>query len=373
LADMILNDYAEKHSVNIDALTDNEIRDIILGQNLQAPSVQNQRIAEIEGNKTVAIKDGKANEEEEGQQISTKVKTVNVHGEEIITVTSNTNEQEKFESKSSWRKRAILMSMLDLQQSKVFVTSGNFADEDSNAFVMPKNILSTFMACCDSRVQVGGYLYGTSPADNNQVKEIKCIVVVPQLGEHSQVNFPDDPPHSEFLEDLEPLGWIHTIPSGKETDVDACYEIINHARMKNDYDWSAKSTVISIALNSGSVTITSNRVTENGLRWGVKYAKYLGQVDRLIHYSDDYRVNTPLILTEKFKGFTIVPETDIWNHAFMANSWDKEHDYTLKVDQPISFFHERHRPIHFDAFNNLEKNRNDEDYDLEENQANVLS
>ena len=373
LADMILNDYAEKHSVNIDALTDNEIRDIILGQNLQAPSVQNQRIAEIEGNKTVAIKDGKANEEEEGQQISTKVKTVNVHGEEIITVTSNTNEQEKFESKSSWRKRAILMSMLDLQQSKVFVTFGNFADEDSNAFVMPKNILSTFMACCDSRVQVGGYLYGTSPADNNQVKEIKCIVVVPQLGEHSQVNFPDDPPHSEFLEDLEPLGWIHTIPSGKETDVDACYEIINHARMKNDYDWSAKSTVISIALNSGSVTITSNRVTENGLRWGVKYAKYLGQADRLIHYSDDYRVNTPLILTEKFKGFTIVPETDIWNHAFMANSWDKEHDYTLKVDQPISFFHERHRPIHFDAFNNLEKNRNDEDYDLEENQANVLS
>lgn len=375
LADLILSDYSEKYSINLDSLTDNEIRDIILGQNLNAPSVKKQKIAEIEGSKTVSIKDKDGNkvdeDEEEGQQISTRVKTVNVHGEEIITVTTNSSEQEKFESRSSWRKRAILSSMLDLQKSKVFVTSGNFEDEESYAFVLPKNILSTFLSCCDSKVQVGGYLYGKSPPDNDQVKEIKSIVIVPQLGEHHQVNFPESSPTSVYLDGLEPLGWIHTIPSGKEADIDGCYEIINHARMKNDFEWNEKASVISVAISSGSVTITSNRVTQNGLRWGVKYAKYLGQADRLIHYSDDYRVTTPLILTEKFKGFTVVPETDIWNYAFISGSWDKEQEFSLKIDQPLSFFHERHRPIHFDAFINLER-RMDDDGDIEAGQEDVF-
>lgn len=236
---------------------------------------------------------------------------------------------------------------------------------------MPKNILSTFLSCCDSKVQVGGYLYGKSPPDNDQVKEIKSIVIVPQLGEHHQVNFPESSPTSVYLDGLEPLGWIHTIPSGKEADIDGCYEIINHARMKNDFEWNEKASVISVAISSGSVTITSNRVTQNGLRWGVKYAKYLGQADRLIHYSDDYRVTTPLILTEKFKGFTVVPETDIWNYAFISGSWDKEQEFSLKIDQPLSFFHERHRPIHFDAFINLER-RMDDDGDIEAGQEDVF-
>lgn len=371
LADLILNDYSEKFNVNIDTLTDNEIRDIILGQNLNAPSVKNQKIAEIEGNKAVSLKND-GNEEIE-QQISNKVKTVNVHGEDIVTVTTSNLGQEKFESKSSWRKRAILSSLLDLEKSKVFVSSGNFADEESFAFVIPKNILSTFLSCCDSRLQVGGFIYGKSPVDNDQVKEIRCIVIAPQLGEHNQVNLPHVAPSSEYLEGLEPLGWIHSVPSGKETDLDGCYEIINHARMRNEFKWSNKASIISVLLNNGSVTITSNRVTENGLNWGVKYAKYLGQADRLIHYSDDYRVHTPLILTEKFKGYTMVPETDVWNYSFVSNTFDSEEEYKLKIDQPLGFFNELHRPIHFDAFSKLEDhNIQGGDYSVEAEQEDVF-
>ena len=32
--------------------------------------------------------------------------------------------------------------------------------------------------------QIAGYLYGVSPPDNPQVKEIRCVVIVPQWGTH---------------------------------------------------------------------------------------------------------------------------------------------------------------------------------------------
>ena len=33
-------------------------------------------------------------------------------------------------------------------------------------------------------LQIAGYLYGVSPTDNPRVKEIHCIVLVPQWGTH---------------------------------------------------------------------------------------------------------------------------------------------------------------------------------------------
>ena len=37
----------------------------------------------------------------------------------------------------------------------------------------------------DLRTQISAYLYGISPPDNPQVKEIRCMVMVPQVGSHS--------------------------------------------------------------------------------------------------------------------------------------------------------------------------------------------
>lgn len=55
--------------------------------------------------------------------------------------------------------------------------------------------------------QIGGLLYGVSPADNPHVKEIRCMVLVPQTGNHQTVMFPNQLPNHELLNDLEPLGW----------------------------------------------------------------------------------------------------------------------------------------------------------------------
>src|SRR6185312_11096365 len=48
LKDLILADYGKKNNVNVASLTQSEIRDIILGQEIAPPSQQLQQIAEIE-------------------------------------------------------------------------------------------------------------------------------------------------------------------------------------------------------------------------------------------------------------------------------------------------------------------------------------
>ena len=63
-------------SVNVASLTQSEIRDIILGMEISAPSAQRQQIAEIE-----------KQTKEQSQLTATTTKTVNKHGDEIITTT----------------------------------------------------------------------------------------------------------------------------------------------------------------------------------------------------------------------------------------------------------------------------------------------
>ena len=52
-----------------------------------------------------------------------------------------------------------------------------------------------------------------SSAFRLQVKEIRCIVLPPQWGTHQTVHLPSMLPQHEYLNDLEPLGWIHTQPN----------------------------------------------------------------------------------------------------------------------------------------------------------------
>ena len=96
LKDLILADYAKRNSVNTASLTSSEIRDIILGMEIQAPSVQRQQMAEIEKSTEAAA-----------QVTATQTQTTNVHGDAIQVVTTTAYENQTFSSKSDWRIRAI--------------------------------------------------------------------------------------------------------------------------------------------------------------------------------------------------------------------------------------------------------------------------
>ena len=74
LKDMILADYGKKNNVNVASLTQSEIRDIILGMEISAPSQQRQQIQEIE-----------QQAQDQSQLTATQTKTVNKHGDEMVS------------------------------------------------------------------------------------------------------------------------------------------------------------------------------------------------------------------------------------------------------------------------------------------------
>lgn len=99
----------------------------------------------------------------------------------MITVVTSPYEQQKFNSRTDWRVRAIAASNLHLRTNHIYVNTPqdmhNF--ESGFTYVLPKNILKKFIQIADTRCQIMGYLYGISPKDNPRVKEIRAIVVVP--------------------------------------------------------------------------------------------------------------------------------------------------------------------------------------------------
>lgn len=83
-------------------------------------------------------------------------------------------EQQVFSSKSDWRVRAISATHLPLRLQHIYVSNDDVKDDAASfTYVLPKNILRAFITAADLRTQVAAFLYGVSPPDNKQVKEIK--------------------------------------------------------------------------------------------------------------------------------------------------------------------------------------------------------
>lgn len=344
LRDLILNDYAKKHNINIQALTQSEIRDLILGQEIKAPSVKRQEILELENG---------TNEGEQNEQLTAlKSTTQNVHGEDIVTVTTTNYEQQTFSSKHEWRNRAIAANNLHLRTKNIYVSTDDYL-EDGITYIIPQNLLKKFIQISDVRTQVAAYLYGSSPEDNAQVKEIKYIAMVPQLGNLNSVQLPLNLPELEGrLSELELIGLIHS----QVQDIKALTapEVTTLARLKdkNSQKWPENFITIKAALTPGSITLSSYFLNKEGYEWGSQNSDLISQQPN--GYSTSFSVKGQILLSDRLSGSTLVPEDDIWNYTFMGALWDSEIPVKLKVDIPLTFYNDLHRPVHFSNFNDIE-------------------
>lgn len=339
LKDLILADYGKKNNVNVASLTQSEIRDIILGMEIAPPSIQRQQIAEIE-------KQAK----DQSQVTSVTTKTVNVHGDEIIVSTQSPHEQAVFSSKTDWRVRAISSTSLHLRANHIFVNSDDIK-ETGYTYVMPKNILKKFICISDLRTQIGAYMYGISPPDNPQVKEIRCLVLPPQVGSIQNVTFPQNIAESEYLNDLEALGWIHTQPA--ESAQLSAQDITMHSRMLADNaSWDANiCIIITSSYTPGSCSLTAYKLTSQGYNWG-RNNKDTGP--NPAGYSPSHYEKVQMLLSDVFFGFFMVPDRNIWNYNFMGVKHSINMKYNLMLDTPKEFYHAIHRPSHFLQFTQID-------------------
>ncbi|GJY32194.1 pre-mRNA-processing-splicing factor 8A [Tanacetum coccineum] len=340
LRDLILSDYAKKNNVNTSALTQSEIRDIILGAEITPPSQQRQQIAEIE-------KQAK----EASQLTAVTTRTTNVHGDELIVTTTSPYEQAAFSSKTDWRVRATSVANLYLRVNSIYVNSEDIK-ETGYTYIMPKNILKKFICIADLRTQISGYLYGASPPDNPQVKEIRCIVMPPQWGTHQQVHLPSALPEHGFLNDLEPLGWMHTQPN--ELTQLSPQDLTFHSRMlEYNKQWDGeKSIILTCSFTPGSCSLTAYKLTPTGYEWG-RANKDNGSNPH--GYLPTHYEKVPILLSDRLHGFYMVPDNGPWNYNFMGVKHTEGMRYGVKLGIPREYYHEDHRPTHFLEFSNLEE------------------
>lgn len=340
LRDLILSDYAKKNNVNTSALTQSEIRDIILGAEITPPSQQRQQIAEIE-------KQAK----EASQLTAVTTRTTNVHGDELIVTTTSPYEQAAFGSKTDWRVRAISATNLYLRVNHIYVNSEDIK-ETGYTYIMPKNILKKFICIADLRTQIAGYLYGVSPPDNPQVKEIRCIVMPPQWGTHQQVHLPSALPEHDFLNDLEPLGWMHTQPN--ELPQLSPQDLTSHAKvLENNKQWDGeKCIILTCSFTPGSCSLTAYKLTPSGYEWG-RVNKDTGSNPH--GYLPTHYEKVQMLLSDRFYGFYMVPDNGPWNYNFMGVRHASGMKYGVKLGTPREYYHEDHRPTHFLEFSNMEE------------------
>ncbi|TYH16625.1 hypothetical protein ES288_A05G130800v1 [Gossypium darwinii] len=286
------------------------LRDIILSD--YAKKNNRQQIAEIE-------KQAK----EASQLTAVTTRTTNVHGDELIVTTTSPYEQAAFGSKTDWRVRAISATNLYLRVNHIYVNSEDIK-ETGYTYIMPKNILKKFICIADLRTQIAGYLYGISPPDNPQVKEIRCIAMPPQWGTHQQVHLPSALPEHDFLNDLEPLGWLHTQPN----------ELPQHS------------------FTPGSCSLTAYKLTPSGYEWG-RINKDTGSNPH--GYLPTHYEKVQMLLSDRFLGFYMIPDNGPWNYNFMGVKHTVSMKYGVKLGTPREYYNEDHRPTHFLEFSNLEE------------------
>ncbi|OCF43147.1 pre-mRNA-processing-splicing factor 8 [Kwoniella heveanensis CBS 569] len=342
LKDLILADFGKRNSVNVASLTASEIRDVILGMEISAPSVQRQQMAEIE--KTT---------EAQSQVTALQTKTTNIHGDEIVVTTTTQYEQQTFASKSDWRVRAISATNLPLRVNHIFVGNDDVRDDaGSFTYVIPKNVLRTFIVNADLRTQVVAYLYGTSPPDNRQVKEIKAVAWVPQRGSNNGVELPVAlPKHDFLLKDLEPLGWIKT--QAQELNHLSPADVTTQAKiMATHSEWGPQSICVTCAFTPGSVSLNAWELTAAGFEWGRKNTDITGAN---AGFNPSMANRVQLLLSDRILGMTLVPEGGVWNYGVgLTQSWSEKLPYTMTLDKPEAFWAPCHRPNAFLNFASME-------------------
>ncbi|SCZ95974.1 BZ3500_MvSof-1268-A1-R1_Chr8-1g09920 [Microbotryum saponariae] len=349
LRDLILSDYAKRNSVNTASLTSSEIRDIILGMEISAPSIQRQQMAEIEKSAEAAA-----------QVTAIQTRTTNIQGDEIQTVTTTAYEQQVFSSKTDWRVRAISSTNIPLRLQHVYVTNDDVKD-DLPTFILAKNIMKSFVCAADLRTPVAAYLYGIVAPDNTRVVEVKAVVIVPQRASQRSVELAADLPSHPLLADMKIVGIISTQAQETQslTPSDAC---LYAKLMAQHAEIDGSSMMLTVAFTPGSLSMSAYALTPKGFEWG-----RTADPNAPAGYNPASMCDrAQLLLSDRILGSVFAPVGDVWNYSVgLGASFTPTMPYSISlVGRPSAYWDPIHRPTHFASFGNIgEEDENAADLD----------
>ena len=217
-------------------------------------------------------------------------------------------------------------STLPMRTKHLYVNSDDVRD-NGLTYVIPKNLLRQFISVSDLRTQVAVFMFGKSPPDSPQVKEIRAFVLVPQVGTHQAVTLPNrlpdeiltaGPREANRLEGLEPLGWLHTQVRDVGADQCAPTDVTMQANFLNEHkSWHADSAVVATcSFTPGSCSLSAWRVTAQGFQWGKSNKDALNPNPS--GYKKEFAEKVQLLLSDIFLGFFLVPEGAVWNYSYLG-------------------------------------------------------
>ena len=167
---------------------------------------------------------------------------------------------------------------------------------------------------------------------------------------------PHQLPEHDYLDELEPLGWIHTqpneLPHLPPQDV-----ILGSRILVENKDWDIDRCItITCSFTPGSCSLTAYKLSQTGFEWG-RNNKDSGANPGAASAAHYERVQ--MLLSDRFLGFFMVPDAGSWNYNFMGVRHKENMKYGLKLDNPREFYHESHRPVHFLQFASVDDAANE--------------
>ena len=183
-------------------------------------------------------------------------------------------------------------------------------------------------------------------------------VLVPQTSTYSTFIVSKYFPENVYLDDFEPLGIIHTNANNEVNDI-SNFDIKFIGKLINNNKNCDIENFIDLIINftQGSCTLNGYKLTPNGFDYSIR------NEEKEI-FNENFYEKIQILLTEKFMGFFMIPDNEIWNYNFISVEPVVNMKYNLILDNPKEFYNEIHRPIHFINFN---KELKEEEEDFQEN------
>lgn len=112
--------------------------------------------------------------------------------------------------------------------------------------------------------------------------------------------------------------------------------------MSDNQTWDGeKSIVVTCSFTPGSCSLTAYKLSTKGYEWG-KQNRDAGAGAQ--GYSPSHYERVQMLLSDRFFGFFMVPDDEVWNYNFMGVKHSMGMEYTLRLGVPKEFYHEIHRP-----------------------------